>query len=275
MALKLYYLSSEIEPFAKTYSLAKFSRNFSTILNNRDDIEIRLIQPKYGFISERKYILREVIRLKEIPIDFNSEIRLVNLKSAFIPDSRVQVYFLEDKLYFNSLPTLLYKARNGRLFKDNDERYAFFSKVALENLKQLFWRPDVIICNDWQTSFVPGLLKNQYKNDEFYKGIKVALLLHSIDVNRNYSNDSYGMLNLKAESSNPQQDNLKYAMKNSDMIITISNEKESLVSKIEKDSEISEIYKNKKKLSVTVKKNPSNEEWQNIVDSIEKAFSSL
>ena len=34
-----------------------------TVYHEDEDIDIRLIMPKYGFISERKYILREVIRL--------------------------------------------------------------------------------------------------------------------------------------------------------------------------------------------------------------------
>ena len=47
------------------------------------DFDIRLNQPKYGYISERKYILREVIRLKDMLIDFSDSQESVNLKSAF------------------------------------------------------------------------------------------------------------------------------------------------------------------------------------------------
>ena len=58
--LKIYYLSSEIKPFSDTGQLASFSKEFSSTLKNYKDIDIRLIQPKYGFISDRRYILREV-----------------------------------------------------------------------------------------------------------------------------------------------------------------------------------------------------------------------
>ena len=56
----------------------------STILNSISN----LIQPKYGYISERKYILREVIRLKDLNIEFQNENHMINLKSAFIPNTR-------------------------------------------------------------------------------------------------------------------------------------------------------------------------------------------
>ena len=112
--LKIFYLCSELKPFSETYNLASFSNRLTSILHAKDDIDIRLIKPKYGFISERKYILREVIRLKDMSIEFNGGERLMNIKSAFIPETRVQVYFLQDDDYFKPLPQLLYKAKNGR-----------------------------------------------------------------------------------------------------------------------------------------------------------------
>ena len=69
---KILFLTSEISPFCETYQLADFSKKFSTLINNSDDFDIRTSQPKYGFISERKYILREVIRLKEVSINFSN-----------------------------------------------------------------------------------------------------------------------------------------------------------------------------------------------------------
>ena len=116
--------------------------------NNKDNYDIRLLKPKYGFISERKYILREVIRLKDMDIQFGGEQRLMNIKSAFIPETRVQVYFLQDDDYFKPLPQLLYKAKNGRILSDNDIRFGLFAKVALDTLKRLYWKPDIIVCND-------------------------------------------------------------------------------------------------------------------------------
>ena len=106
--LKLFYVSSEVAPFAEATSVANFSQRFSSILHEKADVDIRLTKPKYGFISERKYVLREVIRLKEMPVEFGGEERVVSLKSAFIPETRVQVYFMQDDEYFKPLPELLY-----------------------------------------------------------------------------------------------------------------------------------------------------------------------
>ena len=123
MSLKLFYFTTEIAPFANTSLLSKYSVDVPLSLQTAGH-DISTILPKYGFVSERKYILREVIRLREIPFDFNEDSQIVSAKSAFIPKTRVQVYFLEDTQWFKPLSDLLYKAKNGRILSDNDERYS-------------------------------------------------------------------------------------------------------------------------------------------------------
>ena len=61
--LKLFFLTTEITPFANATSLADFSAKVPLLLQAKDH-DIRIMHPKYGFISERKFILREVNRLR-------------------------------------------------------------------------------------------------------------------------------------------------------------------------------------------------------------------
>jgi len=180
MPLKLFFLTTEIEPFASTSHLGKFSVDVPFALQSIDH-DIRIIIPKYGFVSERKYILREVIRLREIEFDFDGKEEISSAKSAFIPKTRVQVYFLEDVNWFKPLTNLLYKSKNGRVLPDNDLRYGYFSKASIATLPHLFWKPDVLICNGWQSAFVPLIYKQIYDSQDFYGGIKTVLLIHSID----------------------------------------------------------------------------------------------
>ena len=180
MPLKIFYLTTEIIPFANTSSLADFSAKVPLLLQNKEN-DIRTIIPKYGYVSERKYILREVIRLREIPFEFGEEDVISSAKSAFIPKTRVQVYFLEDDKRFKPLTNLIYKAKNGRVLTDNDMRFAYFSKASLAILPHLFWRPDVLWCNDWQSALVPAFYKQHYTNDEFYAGMKSVLVVHNYE----------------------------------------------------------------------------------------------
>ena len=47
-------------------------------------------------------------------------------------------------------------------YEDDAERFAFFSKAALEFMFRAEKRPDIIHCHDWQTGLVPVLLYEQY-----------------------------------------------------------------------------------------------------------------
>ena len=181
MSKKLYYLTTEIIPFANVTSLADFSTRVPLALQEKGH-DIRTVIPKYGYVSERKYILREVIRLREIPFEFNGQRKVASAKSAFIPKTRVQVYFLEDNHWFQPLTNLVYKSKNGRILADNGERYGIFSKAVLSTLPHLFWVPDIFICNGWQSAMVPGMYKKHFEGiSEFYKNIKTVMVIHDLN----------------------------------------------------------------------------------------------
>ena len=181
MQKKIYFSTTEIVPFANVSTLAGFSTVIPTFLQELGH-DIRTILPKYGFVSERKYILREVIRLREIPFDFCGEEVIASAKSGFIPKTRVQVYFLEDEYWFKPLTNLLYKSKNGRLLTDNAKRYAYFSRAVISTLPHLFWVPDIFVCNGWQSALIPNIYKDHYEGiNEFYKNIKTILVIHDLD----------------------------------------------------------------------------------------------
>ena len=59
-----------MDPFASVSPLSDLSVKVPLGLQEEGN-DVRCLMPKYGFISERKYILREVIRLKEILFSFD------------------------------------------------------------------------------------------------------------------------------------------------------------------------------------------------------------
>ena len=68
-------------------------------------------------------------------------------KCFFIEPHSADNFFGRDRLYG---------------YADDVERFAWFSKAALEFLAKSGKRPDVIHCHDWQTGLVPVLLFEQY-----------------------------------------------------------------------------------------------------------------
>ena len=241
--LKIYYLSSEIMPFSDTSTVSSFSKEFSITLQNEKEIDIRLAQPKYGYVSDRRYILREVIRLKDLSIDFLDKNNTINIKSGFIPNTRVQVYFMEHEKYFKNVCDLLYKSRNGRLYSDNHEKFSFFVKAAIETLKKLYWIPDYIICNNWQTSMLPQIFNTFYKSE--FKNTKIIYMIHDINDLYNYDNKLYKEIGLEFKKNKKKQNNIINGIQYADYIYAF-NDNDNQIANYMKKSNIKSVLKNKK-----------------------------
>ena len=198
MVKKIFYINSEMEPFASVSNLANLSVEIPLGLQEKGN-DVRCLMPKYGFISERKYILREVIRLKEILFDFDDFTYECSAKSAFLPKSRLQVYFLENKEQFDDLNNLLFKSKNGRFLPDNDSRFAIYSLAAIKMLPNLFWFPNIIVCNGWTSALVPFILKKLAKSNKELSKIKTIYITNSLnkDVLFNHSNLPFNSETLK------------------------------------------------------------------------------
>ena len=274
MPKKIYYLTTEILPFADVTSLARFSTLVPLFLQEKGH-DIRTVIPKYGYVSERKYILREVIRLREIPLEFNGQNMIASAKSAFIPKTRVQVYFLEDEHWFQPLSNLVYKAKNGRILADNGERYCYFSKAVLSTLPHLFWSPDIFICNGWQTAMVPGMFKNHFEGkNEFYKKIKTVMVVHDLN---EYSEISRKDLEL---AEVPIDKMLKGDVLNSydvgafhaNAIVVIDKPSDVISEKLLKQPGVAA---NKKKVSVIKASDDESPNYQMIADEMDQIFKKL
>ena len=267
MPKKLYYLTTEIIPFADVTPLAEFSTKVPLALQEKGH-DIRTIIPKYGYVSERKYILREVIRLRQIPYVFNGHEKIASAKSGFIPKTRVQVYFLEDEHWFQPLTNLLYKAKNGRILADNGERYGIFSKSVLSTLPHLFWSPDIFICNGWQSAMVPGMFKKHFEGiNDFYKKIKTAMVIHDINEYAEIPRKDLELAEVPIDNSLKGKTLNIYDVGSfySDAIIIMDKPSNCISKKLLKQPGISA---NKKKVSVINWSDNESPDYQNIADEM-------
>jgi len=269
---KILFLTSEIAPFNSTYQLAEFSKKIPMIMNEKENLDIRISQPKYGFISERKYILREVIRLKEVPVYFDGKDRILSIKSAFIPNTRVQIYFVLDKDYFSIVNPLIYKSKNGQFIKNNFERYSLFCLSLLESFKKLFWYPDIIICNDWQTSILPLLLNEKYADNDNYNQIKTINFIHSITNDRKIDSDFFKKFDLNVKFKKGM-DVLSESMKFFDLNVLLDSKGKNLLSKINKNKSLSLNYKKSKSINLIYP--DDNDSWKTLSDKIDLLISKL
>jgi len=175
---RVLYVSQEITPFLPKNELSEVSRNLPQGIHEKGK-EIRVFMPKYGSINERRHQLHEVIRLSGMNLVVNDTDHPLIIKVASIPTARMQVYFIDNEDYFQRKAVLTNK--DGKFFKDNDERSIFFCRGVLETVKKLGWAPDIIHCHGWFTSLMPLYLKKFYNEDPHFADSKVIFSAYSRD----------------------------------------------------------------------------------------------
>ncbi|MBU4445904.1 glycogen/starch synthase [bacterium] len=272
MIKRIYLLTPEIVPFAESYQLASISKEIPVVFNERK-FDFRLMMPKYSFISERRYILREVIRLRDMDLKYQNEAVTASVKSAFIPNTKVQVYFLEhDNYYTNNVPEL-YEEQKDSEFGRNALRFGYFVSAALITLNYLRWKPEVILVNDWQMSLLPLLVKSNILDNSYFDDVKILQILYSKNPRSKFLLDDYkriGLTNIDPEliEDGDKLDCVAAAHKLSDHTLMI-NTTDDLLKTYTADPIFKRLFEDgKSKITTYNLKNESPEEWQNFADEI-------
>lgn len=168
---KILFVSSEMSPFLAESSVSDIARHLPQAIQEKDN-EIRILVPRFGIINERRNRLHEVVRLSGINITIDDNDNPLTIKVASIPNTKMQVYFLDNEDYFHR--KFVYTDAKNNFFTDNDERTIFFCKGVLETVKKLGWAPDIIHCQGWMTSLIPLYMKTMYKDEPVFKNAKVV-----------------------------------------------------------------------------------------------------
>ena len=98
--LKILYTSPEIHPFLNISGVANYIGPLLKFMQE-EGMEIRIVVPKFGLINGRKNRLHEVVRLSGINILIGEEEKSLTIKVASIPNSKLQVYFVDNEDYFH------------------------------------------------------------------------------------------------------------------------------------------------------------------------------
>jgi len=160
-------IASEVEPFAKVGGLGDVLGSLPNALCAKG-LDVRVVMPKFSRIPD-KY--KQVMKYK-----FNINVNL-GWRSQYCGvfeyvKNGVTYYFLDNEYYFGS--EQIYGASN------DIERFCFFSRSSLDILPHLDFQPEVIHCHDWESAAVPILFDAFYKNNDFYRNIKMVFTIHNL-----------------------------------------------------------------------------------------------
>lgn len=179
-SLNILFVASEVEPFAKTGGLADVAGALPKSLVALGN-EVRVVLPRYGTISDKKFKLYDVQRLHNIPVPLGGNMEAASVKTSSLTTAapKVPVYLVQNSRYFDR-EGLYVDSSTKSDYGDNDERFLFFSRAVFELTRTLEWKPDIIHCNDWQTGMLAAYAKTLYANDPFFKGTKIVFTIHNL-----------------------------------------------------------------------------------------------
>jgi starch synthase len=172
-SLKVWFLSPEVAPFAKTGGLADVAGSLPSALNGLG-VDVAIGLPFYRTVRERDLFPTRIVAGLEVPFangSLNGDVFETKTEEG------IPVYLFEREDLFDR-PNL-YGARGGDYY-DNLERFTYFSHAALSFAKQAGLHVDVIHCHDWQTGLVPAYLRTTYRNDPFFSGTASLFTIHNI-----------------------------------------------------------------------------------------------
>jgi starch synthase len=181
---RILFVSQELTPFLPKTEISNIARKLPQGVQENGK-EIRVFMPRFGVINERRHQLHEVIRLSGMNLIIDDTDHPLIIKVASIPAARMQVYFIDNEEFFRRKS--VFNDDKGTEHKDNDERAMFFSRGVLETVKKLGWKPDVIHCHGWMTSFMPMYVKDIYNNDPHFMDTKVVYSVYEDNFNKNWT----------------------------------------------------------------------------------------
>ena len=180
---KIIFLGSEAAPFIATGGLADVLGSLPKALAKNKNFDISVILPLYSNIS------KEFKSKFKFVMNFNVSVswRLQYCGVFYYEYQGVKFYFIDNEFYFK---------REGNIygFYDDGERFAFFSRAALDTIARLDIYPDILHCNDWQTAASIIYLKGMYYGDDKFRKIKSVFTIHNIEYQGKFGMDTFGDL---------------------------------------------------------------------------------
>ncbi|MEG3941192.1 glycogen synthase GlgA [Microcoleus sp. S36b_A3] len=162
-------IASECAPVIKAGGLGDVVYGLSRELQNSGHC-VEIILPKYDCMRyDHIWGLHEAYRDLAVPW-YDGEI-LCDVYCGWVHG--VLCFFIEPRSQDNFFNRGCYYGCN-----DDNMRFAFFSKAALEFLLRSNKRPDVIHCHDWQTGLVPVMLFEVYKYN-WMENQRVCYTIHN------------------------------------------------------------------------------------------------
>jgi starch synthase len=172
--LTIVHVSAELDPFSRSGGLSVMVSSLArahAALGHR----VIIISPYYKGITDKAAIqINEMAQGQGVKGIHSTVYQNVSFYESRLDDA--SVYLIGNDELFGARPGA--KGLYGS--ERENERFLFLCVAALDLLKRLDIKPDVINCHDWHAGLIPYLLKGKYKSDPYWKGTATVFTIHNL-----------------------------------------------------------------------------------------------
>jgi len=176
--MRIVVASSEVVPFSKTGGLADVAASLPKALAQAGH-EVSVITPFYPQERARWSAAHVPIESVGQTVTVKIADRLVTaqiLRSS-VPGSNAAVFLIDQPSYYDR-PGLYQE--HDKDYRDNSERFIFFSRAVIEAARTLGLQPDIIHANDWQTGLVPALVRIEASHTPEFSRTATVFTIHNL-----------------------------------------------------------------------------------------------
>lgn len=222
--LKVLHIASELTPIAKAGGLGDVVGFLPKELAREFHIEIKIVLPKYKNYDAEKFpaelIMKDIIMkgFKDKPIK-------ISVWKTYLPDTIVPIYLVDSNKYFPGNDVYDHVIEG----MPKQTAFYFLSKVSLDLLKALDWRPDIIHSHDGMIGLLPRWVRSK-NHDDFFKNIANVFTIHNLRYQPRIDFKLLGRLGFKKKAFKETKEYFKEgkvnimadALSNADFINTVS-----------------------------------------------------
>jgi starch synthase len=167
--LKILFLASEADPFVKVGGLGDVAGSLPKALRELGrDLDVRLVIPFHTAIRTESLNLQREATFTITRAGEDVPVQVFRTDLNGLP-----VYLISGSPFSQTL-----KVYDTEAAIDG-EKFIFFTLAALELVRRLDWRPDIVHANDWHTAIAPYAIRRM-QDDPFWKGVKTMLSVHNL-----------------------------------------------------------------------------------------------
>jgi starch synthase len=189
--LNIMIAASEVVPYAKSGGLADVVGVLPKALRALGH-NVIVVMPRYYIIDKELNNLTPLVGALGVPMGVIGE-EWAEVFEGRLPGSDVPIYFIENHHYFGRVG--LYN-ENSIDFTDNDSRFVFLSKAAMQLCKKLEFEPDIIHANDWHTAPMTILRNTLYAHDPLFAHSATVLTIHNLQHQGRFSKGAMDILGI-------------------------------------------------------------------------------